>query len=278
MSLADFLALGHRLDKEASGEPAPMTAEAGTLAEPSHQPEAQKSDAYYFYLALKAHIQRDSRKAKNKDELAAASGVDRKLLNSIYLGQKEASRSTQEALALGVDAPLEDMIQTGRRLAGQAANMAAPHRRHSVVQASDFKMRPLSVFGLAACGMAGWERKMPVSISASPLTFSPDAFVVIATGQSMVPAGISSGMFCYCDPAVEPIEGDAVFIYSGTFNACTIKLFVGWGEEAGTRPGWVKLRGWHDPDQWNRQRDFFMELPPTEVKEIATIICVRRRM
>lgn len=276
--LTDFLALGQKIAKEADGQAAPEQAKANAPDSPPVRPEADRGDAYYFHLALKAHIQRDNRKARNKDELAAASGIDRKLLNRIYLGQKEADRNTQEALARGIETPLEDMIEVGRRLAGQAADGSPPHRPRGAVDLSEFKTRPLSVFSLAACGMGGWERKMPVAISASPPAFSPAAFVVIATGQSMVPAGICPGMFCYCDPAVEPIEGDAVFIYSRSRNACTIKLFVGWGEEGGARPGWLKVRGWHDPDPWQRQQDFFLEMPPAEVNEIATITFVRRRM
>lgn len=274
LGLVPFLALG----KDQGDDPCPEP-ESGTF--PPYKPETDEiSETLKFRLALKAYIKKDGdgARAKNKDALAQASGVDRKLLNKIYLGEKEADADTQLAIAKAVDIPLADFLESGHR---QALDYkAATHAKPKPVNNDRlrFRSRPVPVFGLASCGFNGWERKVPVSISASPLVFGPEAFAVIAHGQSMIPAGICPGMFCYCDPDVEPINGDAVYVYDARQNLGTIKEFVGWGPEAGAKEGWLRLHGWNDPDQFRRQTDFFLEIPGEHVSDLAVVICVRRRM
>ena len=284
---AAFLALGEKSTGSGlalAGAPADLTGRFVRPAFREAENDSEPLDAFYFRLALQRHIQRDGKlphqKRKAKDELVQASGLDRKLLNRIYLGQKQADPATMEILARAIDIPLADLLESGRSLAeqGRPINEPGPASPKAGPGPLVFRPRPLRVFGLVACNWEGWERKVPVSLSASPPVFGPNAFVVIASGTSMLPAGICPGMFCYCDPDVEPIEGDAVYIRQTFEDLATIKLFVGWGGGVGTREGWLKLRGWKEPDQWRRQLDFFMELPSELISELATVVCVRRRM
>ena len=269
-SLADFLAIGQSLDQ--SPEPA---------APPSGEDQnADSLEARHFYLGLREYIQRDRFKTKNKDDLARLSGVDRKTINAIYSCRKDADQPTMLAIAAAIDIPLADLLASGRRreeknardlqglarpvgvgpTADQLASAASPPERETP--------SALPVYGLASCARAGWKRRLPVPLSASLPKFGPRSFVVIADGFSMLPAGIGTGMFCYCDPDVIPIKGDAVYLYNALENESTIKEFIGWGPPAGARAGFLKVRGWHDPDQWKRQKEFFWKSPRTRSRKL----------
>ena len=302
-SLADFLAIGQVLDNNLADSPEGVKAPS-EVTPPSVSPDQPASPvvgfiaARHFQLGLREYIQRDQYRARNKNDLARLSGIDRKLLNAVYLCRKAPDLATMEAIAKAVNIPLEAFLESGRQREGKYSpvneaeiikadtaglagrpTLAGPPVPIPLDEPSEAVELPaLPIIGMGTCGRAGWKRHMPMSSSASIPTFGPRSFVAIAEGFSMVPAGIGTGMFCYCDPDVAPIKGDAVYIYNKLENISTIKEFVGWGRAAGTKPDHLKVRGWKDPDQWKRQEEFFLEIPKDQVTEIATVICVRRRM
>lgn len=134
--------------------------------------------------------------------------------------------------------------------------------------------RPIPVLGLASCGVEGWEQVMHIAVSATVPVISETMVAVIAAGDSMLPAGIASGHICYCDSEQHPLPGDAVMV-TRKDGLATIKLFLGEGERG---PDWIRLKGWLPPNGNNQRKDFFLELKKREVKTMAPVIYVRRRI
>lgn len=89
----------------------------------------------------------------------------------------------------------------------------------------------------------------------------------------MVPAGIASGQICYCDPDQIPLEGDAVYLLRRD-NKATVKLYLGSTE----KDGHIRLKGWHRASASGERKDFFLELPASEVVTLAPVMYVRRRL
>lgn len=107
----------------------------------------------------------------------------------------------------------------------------------------------------------------------------PGMIAVMAMGESMLPAGIGHMHICFCDPNVEPMPGECVYV------ACTdyqhaLKVFLGKGEAAGyeTKEGFFCLRGWSDKDSQGNQKDFILQIHEKTVKLIAPVVYIQRRM
>lgn len=152
----------------------------------------------------------------------------------------------------------------GDPLDGHAAPPVAPPPRAN---------GPIRMVGLASCGVVGWNQIMPVAVSAAAPEVGEKAVAVIAFGESMVPAGISSGQVCYADPEQAPLQGDAVYV-ARRDGLAAVKLYLGEGERA----GWLRLKGWLDPDQDGQRKPFFVDMPQEQIETIAPVIYVRRRL
>lgn len=129
------------------------------------------------------------------------------------------------------------------------------------------------VIGLAECGLRGWfsEGAMAVRAARPGDLRNPEAFAVMAIGMSMVPAGIQPGFLCFCDPADSPDRGDAVFVGRADGRG-SIKIF------GGSEPGWVTLQGWLDPDETGRQQSYLDKQAASQIKRLATVVYVKRKL
>ncbi|MBG3875570.1 S24 family peptidase [Desulfovibrio oxamicus] len=136
----------------------------------------------------------------------------------------------------------------------------------------DTQLRAVPMVGLASCGIQGWNQVMPVAVSASLPVVGPNTIAVIAFGESMVPAGISSGQVCYADPDQDPLPGDAVYI-ARKDGLASVKLYLGVGERAGD----VRLKGWGDPKDGERT-PFYLDIGRDGIATLAPVIYVRRRL
>ncbi|MGE4293328.1 MAG: helix-turn-helix transcriptional regulator [Desulfovibrio sp.] len=127
--------------------------------------------------------------------------------------------------------------------------------------------------GLASCGLREWGTPSPLAVRAArPADLNhPDAFAVMATGDSMVPAGIREGYLLYCDPGNPPDVGDAVYVELANKSA-TVKILEGLDSET------LRLRGWLPPDGQGHQKHYFEETPARLVTRIATVVWVRRKL
>lgn len=129
------------------------------------------------------------------------------------------------------------------------------------------------IIGLAACGISGWYNPGPLAMRATvPVDYPADSDIiaVIAIGTSMEPDGIRQGNLLFCDPAVTPARGDAVYIerHDGT---ASIKRFLNQDSE------WIYLRGWGAPDEHGQQKPFTEKLSNAVVRRIACVVVIKRK-
>lgn len=148
--------------------------------------------------------------------------------------------------------------------------------------ASPQKQQPQAIpaRGFASCGIEGWGGQMTFQVPVNIPQWHDKMIAVIATGESMIPAGIGNMQTCFCDPTLKPVIGEAVFIEM-TNNSGALKLFLGTDEEAGhgTKKGEVCLRGWLDKEKdMPAQKDFILRIKKEFIKQIAPVIFVKRRL
>ena len=130
----------------------------------------------------------------------------------------------------------------------------------------------IPLIGLAACGYAHWQKEvvLPLSVAAAPPgERSPEMFAVVATGESLIPAGIMEGHVAFCDPRSKPEVNDVVFVERSN-DTVSLKMYRG-GDETH-----IILEGWLPPRD-GAQEVYTLRVPRVEIKRIAPVIFVRRR-
>lgn len=135
----------------------------------------------------------------------------------------------------------------------------------------------LPLIGFAACGVGGWHGTMTIPVSVEPPLWHQDMFAVMATGESMLPAGIGHGHICYCDPHKQPGPGEAVYV-ERMDDSGALKLFLG-RSVAGTGEPFINLQGWLDkkPGQPG-QKSFNLDVAESYVRCMAPVVYIRRRL
>lgn len=132
------------------------------------------------------------------------------------------------------------------------------------------------LIGFASCSSVGWHGTMTIPVPVEQPVWYPGMVAVMASGESMLPAGIGHGHICYCDPGKAPGIDEAVYVETIEKQG-TIKLFCGWMEEGGRY--FLKLRGWHDKKPGSAEQEpMILLVPDTTVSKIAPVIYVRRRL
>ncbi|MBI9112229.1 S24 family peptidase [Maridesulfovibrio ferrireducens] len=135
----------------------------------------------------------------------------------------------------------------------------------------------LKLIGIAQCGPMGWSLTMPLAATSSVPTFHKDMIAALAIGDSMVPAGINPGNIVYCDPRLEPLKNEPIFVIRRGRDAdkegdATIKLFVKQDDE------WLYMKGWLQKNGEPHQRDFEIKQHLDEVEVVAPVVMIRRRV
>lgn len=136
----------------------------------------------------------------------------------------------------------------------------------------EITIKTVPVVGLASCGVQGLEQVMPFAMVVSPVILSKDALAVVASGESMVPAGIASGQICYCDPVQEPQPGEAVF-FKQKNGLGALKIYMGQ-----SKPGFMSVKGWLSPSEQGERKAFIMDISTSMVEMVAPVIFIRRRL
>lgn len=142
------------------------------------------------------------------------------------------------------------------------------------------KIASVPVLGFASCGVIGWSGEMTIPMSATAPHVGPQTIAVMASGESMIPAGIGHGHICFCEPDLEPLRGDIVYVRRHD-ELGTLKTFLGWGLAAGVpeaTKGELCLRGWTDRDEKGQQQEIVLTVDTALVKTVAPVVFVRRRM
>lgn len=157
----------------------------------------------------------------------------------------------------------------------QPATAEAPQQPRATA-----KIPAVPVLGFAACGVIGWSGQMAIPMAATAPHIGPQTIAVMASGESMIPAGIGHGHICYCEPDLEPLRGDIIYVRRHD-ELGTLKTFLGWGEAAGVpeaTKGELCLRGWTDRDEKGQQQELILTVDKALVKTVAPVVFVRRRM
>lgn len=147
-------------------------------------------------------------------------------------------------------------------------------------QFTPIKIASVPVLGFASCGVIGWSGEMTIPMSATAPHVGPQTIAVMASGESMIPAGIGHGHICFCEPDLEPLRGDIVYVRRHD-ELGTLKTFLGWGLAAGVpeaTKGELCLRGWTDRDEKGQQQELIITVDAVLVKTVAPVVFVRRRM
>lgn len=156
----------------------------------------------------------------------------------------------------------------------EAAPTVQPASQPTIVMQP--QAQPVPLIGFAACSVMGWHGAMTIPVPVEPPTWHPDMFAVMASGESMLPAGIGHGHICYCDPTKVPGPDEAVYVETKD-NLGTIKLFCGRSDVGGAET--IKLRGWLDIDpETGTQKPTGLEIVAHYVRKIAPVMYVRRRL
>jgi phage repressor protein C with HTH and peptisase S24 domain len=214
-----------------------------------------------FVERLKLAVDRIG-KAKRVQELT---GIPARSLSDYVNGHRALPTSRLPALARAAGVSL-DWLLTGTepRRADPPPIIQLPWRRGDQPAAP-----PLPVTGLAECGMRGWfsEYRLAV-VTARPRDLEdPEAFAVVAVGESMVPRGIRPGFLCLCSPAAA-LARDTVVYVEKVDGSASLKEWL--GEEA----GFVILRGWLPPED-GRQESYEDRIARSTVARIAPVVYIK---
>ena len=131
-----------------------------------------------------------------------------------------------------------------------------------------FTDRLLPRRGIASCGINGWGKNQPLGdpLPAPEPLKDTSAFYVSASGQSMIPEGINSGMFCLVSPARTALSGDRIWI-KDTKGGAAIKRLIQIDDDR------LHLRGWQ-PRQDGRQQSVDEERFLNFVAEYHPVVAV----
>lgn len=137
----------------------------------------------------------------------------------------------------------------------------------------------IPLIGFAGCSTMGWHGSMTYPIAATAPHARPGMIAVMASGESMLPAGIGHGHICFCDPHAEPMPGECVYVVCHD-NRHSLKTFLGWGEGEGHKinEGELVLRGWLDKHENEQQKDIVIHINRDVVKIVAPVVYVQRRL
>lgn len=132
--------------------------------------------------------------------------------------------------------------------------------------------KKIPLIGMAACGYE-WCREIKTAVSmvaAPPGDDAQELFAVMASGESMRPAGIEEGFVIFCDPTQLPEKDDAIFVEreNGTMS---LKMF------RGTEGIWTILEGWLPPDAQGTQQIYTLREHTSSLVKVAPVIYVKRK-
>lgn len=128
---------------------------------------------------------------------------------------------------------------------------------------------------LAACGIEKWDKTLEPSSTLFPV-YSSEMIAVVASGDSLIPAGVLSGMVCFCDTQKEAALGDIVYI-ERVDGLAALKVYLGQGvpEKHIAREGRLAFQEWvmTESGGWVAQ---YLDLHREQVKTLAPVTLIQR--
>lgn len=140
---------------------------------------------------------------------------------------------------------------------------------------ANFK-REVPLTRLVACGIENWDKVLTPEAFMFP-EFSTGMIAVVASGDSLIPAGILSGMVCFCDTRKEPGLGDIVYVERAD-GLAGLKVYLGAGvpEKHMAKEGAVSFQQWTTAAaSWTPQ---YLDLEAGQIKTLAPVTLIRRNL
>lgn len=123
-----------------------------------------------------------------------------------------------------------------------------------------------------ASRVLGWSKQFLQSQKIPFPDFNDDLFAVVASGDTMYPAGIRNGMVLFCDSSRQPEQGEPVYVEL-VDGLAAIRVFLGKGI-AGVHEatkGCIAFQSWTGGDE---NQPFYADVPETQIKRIVRIAMV----
>lgn len=186
-----------------------------------------------------------------------------------YVAGAEVPTSVIKSLSEAADVSVLWLI-AGR---DSVTNLIKDLESSGAIKRLNKESRSVPVIGLAECGLVGWYQEGPMAVRAmKPGDLSdPDAFAVMATGTSMIPEGIREGYLCFCSPADAHDPGDVVFVERAGGRA-SLKTYQGADDD------WIYLKGYLPADESGSQASYTDKTRKSEIKRMATVIYIKRKL
>jgi SOS-response transcriptional repressor LexA len=215
-------------------------------------------------LAARAERLRQTvKEAGGAKKVAPALGVSATTLYSYLRGESEIRLGDAVKLAEYAGVSL-DWLATGV----EPAEPGQPALQQLQVQKSENFSYP--VVGLASCGLHAWFAEDHMSVDAELRLNDPEAFAVLAAGDSLRPEGVRQGYLCFCSPSASRKPGDIVFVERGDGTA-SLKRLV--SEEADK----IVVEGWLPPED-GRQSPYREEVKRSYLRRLVAVVYVKRKL
>lgn len=152
-------------------------------------------------------------------------------------------------------------------------------KRGTELERNQCKIYSIPLRGFASCDINGWHGSLVFTVPVSLPQLTSDTIAVLADGDSMLPLGIGSGQICFCDPHLEAVHGDAVYV-ERVDGYCTIKQYMDKKHmpEGKVPEGYMLLRGWQNVEEDKPQKPFDFLIEKKIIKIVAPVVLIRRRL
>lgn len=130
--------------------------------------------------------------------------------------------------------------------------------------------RSFPVIGLASCGLRNWFSGDQMSVDAELRLDDPDAFAVMAVGDSLQPDGVRQGFLCFCSPNYSRKPGDIVFAERSDGTAALKRL-------VSESPEKIVMEGWLPPEDGEHVA-YREEVKASYIRRLATVVYVKRKL
>lgn len=194
--------------------------------------------------------------------VAVATGINQRTLYSYLRGETEIRLGDAARVAEFCDVGV-DWLATGRN---SGALETTTDERAVQISAN----RGYTVIGLASCGLKNWFQGDAMAVEAELRLEDPEAFAVMAVGESLHPEGVRQGFLCFCSPNSSRRPGDIVFAERADGTAA-LKRLVSESLEMIVMEGWL-------PPEGGQQDLYREEIKASYIRRIATVVYVKRKL
>ncbi len=195
------------------------------------------------------------RKIGSAKELSERTGISLRAIAKYRGGESEPSRVNLLAIA---EATKSDV---GWLVSGQDVEK---------IPYINMPEQTIKMVGFASCSIRGWGKQTDME---QDFTFNipdPNAYGVVAVGNSMLPMGIRQGAICIISPNSTVNKNDIVYVERQDGTA-SIKKFISRDQNS------VTLQGWLEPEEEEKQKPYTDRLSLSIIKSIHPVLWIKSK-